>query len=278
MAEIPDSEAHRSELISPVLRERSRVSGEKNEQGKRKGKIMNEETIAARLRENGIPFRPELPEKLNIYLRLLTEWNTRMDLTAVEGEEELLDRHLIDSLTVMKTELISGAETLIDVGTGAGFPGMALAMAMPETQVVLLDSQQKRLSFLQAVKEETGTANTRIIHARAEDGARMPELREQFDAACARAVAPLNVLCELLLPFVKAGGKMLCWKGPGLEAEMEAGRRAAFLLGGKLREPVPCPIAGREWDHRILPAVKESPTPKKYPRKAGTPRKSPLGV
>lgn len=239
---------------------------------------MDRETIAWRLRINGIPFRPELSEKLEIYLRLLREWNEKMDLTAVEGEEELLDRHFLDSLTVLKTDLLSGADTLIDVGTGAGFPGMVLALAMPGTAVTLLDSQQKRLTFLETVAAETGAGNVCLIHARAEDGARTEALRERFDAACARAVAPLNVLCELLLPYVRVGGRMLCWKGPGLETEAESGRRAAFLLGGKAEEPVSCPLAGRDWDHRILPVRKTTPTPKMYPRKAGTPKKAPLGV
>ena len=239
---------------------------------------MERKIITDRLEANAIPFLPDLPEKLEIYLRLLQEWNGRMDLTAVEGEAELLDHHLLDSLTVLKTDLLTGAKDLIDVGTGAGFPGLVLALALPEMRFVLLDSQQKRLNFLKAVMEETGTDNARLVHARAEDGARMPDLREQFDSACARAVAPLNVLSELLLPYVKVGGKMLCWKGPGLAEEMESGRRAAFLLGGKTGNTVSCPLAGRDWDHRILPVTKVSPTPKKYPRRAGIPRKEPLGL
>ena len=238
---------------------------------------MDEKRIAARLEENGIPFAPELPGRLAVYFRMLTEWNRSMDLVADAPEDELLDRHLIDSLTVLKTDLLTGAGTLIDVGTGAGFPGMALAMARPDLRVTLLDSQQKRLSFLQAVAEETGTGNTELIHARAEDGARRKDLREQFDIAAARAVAPMNVLCEYLLPFVRKGGRALCWKGPGLREESEAGRRAAFLLGGKAGTPVPTPIAGRDWEHLILPVEKTGPTPGIYPRRAGTPKSSPLG-
>ncbi len=238
---------------------------------------MDETAIAGRLTANGIPFREELPGKLAVYLRLLAEWNEKMDLTAVEGEAELTDRHLVDSLTVLRTGLLDGASTLIDVGTGAGFPGMVLAMALPEVRVTLLDSQQKRLTFLETLAAQTGTGNIRIVHARAEDGARQAALRESFDIACARAVAPLNVLCELLLPYVRIGGRMLCWKGPGLAEEMESGRRAAFLLGGRTEAPIACPIDGRDWNHRILPALKTGPTPKKYPRKAGTPKKEPLG-
>lgn len=239
---------------------------------------MRAERISERLEANGIPFAPELPERIRIYLDLLQEWNGRMDLTAVEGEEDLLDRHFLDSLTVLKTDLLAGAERIIDVGTGAGFPGMAIALAKPGIRVVLLDSQRKRLSFLQAVADATGAGNIEIIHARAEDGARRADLRERFDAACARAVAPLNVLSELLLPYVRVGGKMLCWKGPAVEEEMESGRRAAFLLGGTLQPAIPCPLAGRDWDHRILPVLKSRTTPGKYPRKAGTPKKEPLGT
>ena len=157
---------------------------------------MNIKDIADRLDENGIPAAPGLAEKLHIYLELLREWNSRMDLTAVLEDEETVDRHFIDSLTVLKTGLIGDASSLIDVGTGAGFPGLVLAMANPELRVTLLDAQQKRLDFIQAVCKATGTANTVIVHARAEDGARRKELREQFDIAAARALAPVDVLSE----------------------------------------------------------------------------------
>ena len=143
--------------------------------------------------------------------------------------------------------------------------------------MTLLDSQQKRLNFLQAVIEATDTSNAVLLHARAEDGARNPDLREHFDIACARAVAPLNVLCEYLLPYVRVGGRMLCWKGPGLADEMEAGKKAAFLLGGKLGEPLAAPLNGYDWNHLLLPVEKTGKTPKMYPRKAGQPKAKPLG-
>lgn len=238
---------------------------------------MNRETIRQRMLANAIECGPELAEKLEVYFRLLTEWNGRMDLVAEAPEEELLDRHLVDSLLVMKTGQLAGAESLIDVGTGAGFPGMALALACPEMRVTLMDSQQKRLNFLETVRKETGKKNVTLIHCRAEDGARRQDLREQFDLAVARALAPLNVLCEYLLPYVRVGGRMLCWKGPGLAEELAAGRRAAFLLGGRLGTAVETPLAGREWGHLILTAEKVGRTPKGYPRKAGTPKKNPLG-
>ena len=238
---------------------------------------MNAEKIKNCLNANRIPFQDELPEKLKIYFDLLQEWNGRMDLTAVTDEEETLDKHFIDSLTVLKTGLIRPAATLIDVGTGAGFPGLVLAMACPELHVTLMDAQQKRLAFLQKVSDETETG-VNVIHARAEDGARKPELRERFDYATARALAPTNVLCEYLLPFVKIDGCALCWKGPALKDELDSGRRAAHLLGGRMEMPVRCPVEGRDWEHMILPVRKIQKTASVYPRKAGTPKNKPLGM
>ena len=239
---------------------------------------MSIEEIRACLNRNGIPFPEELPGKLYIYFNLLMEWNSRMDLTAVTDDTEMLDKHFIDSLTVLKTGILPDTGKLIDVGTGAGFPGMVLAMACPGLRVTLLDSQQKRLVFLEHVTKETKTQNTVIIHARAEDGARKPEMREQFDLAVARALAPTNTLCEYLLPYVKVGGCALCWKGPALKEEIESGRRAARLLGGSLEMPLSCRVEGRDWDHLILPVRKISHTAPAYPRKAGTPKSKPLGL
>lgn len=239
---------------------------------------MNTEEMRSCLIRNGIPFRDELPEKLYIYFSLLKDWNSRMDLTAVTDDEEMTDKHFIDSLTVLKTGILPESGKMIDVGTGAGFPGMVLAMACPDMEVTLLDSQQKRLAFLDHVRRETDTKNTVIIHARAEDGARKPELREQFDIAAARALAPMNVLCEYLLPYVKTGGYALCWKGPALKEELESGRKAARLLGGQLEMPLSCPVQGRDWKHMILPVRKISRTASAYPRKAGVPKNKPLGL
>ena len=239
---------------------------------------MTNETIRNRLMENEIPFTPDLPEKLRIYMELLTEWNAKMDLTGVLEEDETLDKHFIDSLMILKTDLAKDVKTMIDVGTGAGFPGLVIALACPEIKVTLLDAQMKRLKFLEAVVEQLHVTNVRIVHDRAEDGARKPELRERFDLAVARAVAPLNVLCEYLLPYVRVGGKTVCWKGPALTDEMEQGSKAAVILGGRGGEKIPCPIPGRDWEHNLLTVHKVAPTSGKYPRKAGTPKNSPLGT
>jgi len=238
---------------------------------------MDTNNIRNRLILNHIPFPDDLPDKLAAYLFLLKDWNRKMDLTAVTDDDETLDKHFIDSLTVLKTELIHPDAALVDVGTGAGFPGLVLAMARPDLIVTLLDAQQKRLHFLEETAKATETRNIITVHVRAEDGARKKELREQFDFAAARAVAPLNILCEYLLPYVKTGGCALCWKGPALKDEIESGRRAANMLGGRLEMPVSCPVSGREWEHLILPIRKVQSTPKAYPRKAGTPKQKPLG-
>ena len=239
---------------------------------------MNTEEMRSCLIRNVIPFRDELPEKLYIYFSLLKDWNSRMDLTAVTDDEEMTDKHFIDSLTVLKTGILPESGKMIDVGTGAGFPGMVLAMACPGLRVTLLDAQQKRLNFLEAVCAAAGIKNAETVHLRAEDGARKPEMRERFDIAAARAVAPANILCEYLLPYVRTGGYALCWKGPALKEETESGRRAAFLLGGQMEEPIAYGIAGRDWEHLLLPVRKDRPTPKAYPRKAGIPKQKPLGV
>ncbi len=234
--------------------------------------------IAARLTECGIPCTQELPAMLARYHEMLLDWNSRMDLTAVTEEDEMIDRHYVDSLMPLTLPgVLPESGTLIDVGTGAGFPGLPLAMALPRMQVTLLDAQQKRLTFLQAVIDELHLPNVALVHARAEDGARQKELREQFDVAVARAVAPTCVLAEYLLPYVKVGGKALCWKGPALQEEIQRGRQAAFLVGGKAEEPIPYTIPGRDWQHLLLPLQKRTKTARQYPRKAGTPGKNPLG-
>lgn len=239
---------------------------------------MMKQEISAALERNGIPYPSDLPEKLDVYLSLLSEWNQKMDLTAVQSEKDTIEKHFIDSLTVLKTGLITNESKLIDVGTGAGFPGLVLAMAVNNIQVTLLDSQQKRLSFLEQVCKAAEVENVKLIHARAEDGSRKEALREKFDYATARALAPLNVLCEYLLPFVKTGGYALCWKGPALKEEIKPGIKAAHLLGGRLEMPFNCPVEGRDWEHMILPIKKIRFTPALYPRKAGIPKNKPLGL
>lgn len=240
---------------------------------------MTAETIEARLNACGIVHEETLAARLLVYHELLLDWNTRMDLTAVTDDAEMVDRHHLDSLMALTFPgLVPEEGTLIDVGTGAGLPGLPLALARPRLRVTLLDAQQKRLQFLQAVIDALHLTNVTLVHARAEDGGRNPAYRERFDMAVARAVAPLPVLAEYLLPYVRTGGLALAWKGPGVAEELTLGRRAAHLLGGKLEEVIPVTIPGRDWAHTLVPIRKVQSTPAAYPRKAGTPGKKPLGA
>lgn len=213
-------------------------------------------------------------ERLERYHALLLDWNSRIDLTNVP-EEEMALRHYADSLLPLaRADWFPEGARLIDVGTGAGFPGLPLAVCRPDLRVTLLDAQRKRCDFLQAAVEALALENVGILHARAEDAARTA-LRESFDVAVARAVAPLNVLCEYLLPFVKLGGRALCWKGPAVREEQAAGARAARLLAAECEPLQRLPIAGRE--HYVQPFLKTGKTVRQYPRKSGTPAKDPLG-
>ena len=240
--------------------------------------MMTEMELSARLTACGIPHAADLPGKLLRYHEMLMDWNTRMDLTAVTEEAEMIDKHYVDSLSALAVPgLIPTTGSLIDVGTGAGFPGLPLALACPDMKVTLMDAQQKRLNFLQAVIDDLGVRNVTLVHARAEDGAQFPNHREKYDVAVARAVASLAVLSEYLLPYVRVGGKAVCWKGPALLEELPQGRKAAFLLGGKVQEPISVTFPGRDWQHMLLPIHKTAKTARQYPRKAGTPGKSPLG-
>ena len=238
---------------------------------------MTESIILSKLELLDLPADPDKAHQLLTYLQMLLEWNKSMDLTAVTDKEEVLDRHFLDSLILLKhPEYLKGP--VLDLGTGAGFPGLPLAIFRPDLSFTLADAQNKRLKFLEAVIAALELENVTLVHSRAEDMGRSPAFRETFGTCVARAVASLPVLCEYLLPMVSVGGCSVCWKGPSVLDEMTNGRRAAHLLGGHLLEPISYAIPGRDWQHMLLPIEKVSSTPKAYPRKAGTPGKSPLGT
>ncbi len=227
----------------------------------------------------GVQTFPGTAEKLVRYHEMLCDWNTRMNLTGDTDFDLAIDRHYLDSLAPLGTEgLFPEGASVIDVGSGAGFPGLPLCIARPDMQMTLLDSLAKRVAFLNAVVKDLGLSNVKPLHMRAEDGGQDPGLRERFDRAVARAVAPLGVLCELLLPFVRPGGKMICYKGPAAREEWEAGNRAAAVLGGErlLRTPFLFPRQP-DWQHAVFTSEKKEKTVRQYPRKAGTPSRSPLG-
>ena len=221
-----------------------------------------------------------LYERLDIYARLLVEWNEKMNLTAITDPVGVAVKHFADSMTAVPL-LPSGKFSLIDVGTGAGFPGVPLALVREDCTLTLLDSLNKRLVFLDTVCREVGlTAN--LVHARAEEGGHKPELREKFDVATARAVAALPTLCEYCLPFVKVGGRFLALKGPDGDREQEAAARAVATLGGKFvgAKTLTLPESPEEgvepMMRRLVDIEKVKPTPQKYPRPSAKIAKQPL--
>ncbi len=222
----------------------------------------------------GINLDETAQERLRLYHQMLVDSSERMDLTKVK-EEDMSLRHYADSLLVLGAGLIPNNIHLIDVGTGAGFPGLPLAIARPDIKVTLLESKQKRCAFLEEVVTALKLTNVRVLCARAEDLA-FGANRELYDIATARAVASLSTLCEYLLPYVRVGGKALCWKGPAVLDELQSGQKAAKMLGGKLGELVDLGLPGRSSFVQVI--KKFSATNKKYPRKAGTPTAKPLGV
>jgi len=237
---------------------------------------MNKERLISGLEMMGVSFDQTAIERFEAFHAILDEYNQKMDLTAVLDEDERIDRHDLDSAAPLAKGLLAPNAKIIDVGTGAGFPGMPLLILRPDLEMTFLDALNKRILFLQDALSRLGL-KAATLHARAEDAARMADHREMYDAAVSRAVASAAVLQELTLPFVKTGGTAIAWKGPGVQDELVAAKRAAFVLGGTVREVLPAPVPRREdWAHCLLVTDKTGKTPKTYPRKAGTPNKKPL--
>ena len=208
-------------------------------------------------------------ERFEIYHRLLAEWNEKMNLTAITDPGEVAQKHFADSLAALP--YLKPGMQVVDVGTGAGFPGVPLLIMEPRLTLTLADSLQKRLTFLDALLQELGLSAA-LVHGRAEDLGQNRLYRERFDAAVSRAVASLPVLLELTTPFVKVGGTAVAYKGDGAE-ELKSAKSAAFLLHVQLRHiELDSPLGKR----CLIFADKVAPTPKAYPRKAGTPNKKPL--
>jgi len=237
---------------------------------------MNKERLTSGLDALGVGYDQLAIERFEAFHAILDEYNQKMDLTAVLDEDERIDRHDLDSAAPLAKGLLAPSAKVIDVGTGAGFPGMPLLILRPDLEMTFLDALNKRILFLQDALNRLGL-KAATLHARAEDAARMPEHREMYDAAVSRAVAGAAVLQELTLPFVKQGGLAIAWKGPGVQEEMTSAKRAAFVLGGTVRGVVPAPVPRRDdWAHCLLITDKTGKTPKTYPRKAGTPNKKPI--
>ena len=210
------------------------------------------------------------------YYELLTEWNERINLTAIKEYSDVMKKHFIDSISLVKAYDVFREASVIDVGTGAGFPGLALKIAYPGLRITLLDSLNKRIHFLDTVIHELGLSDIKTIHGRAEDCARSDLLREKFDLCVSRAVANLSTLSEYCLPFVKVGGEFVSYKSEKLSEEMESAEHAISILGGKIKEQVEFMLPDSDIYRNLVVMEKIEETPKKFPRKAGLPAKNPL--
>ena len=241
--------------------------------------MIDRDRLVAWGEENNLEITGRQADQLDRYAQLLVEWNEKMNLTAITDPEGVLVKHLMDSLTVLRSLPAAGEKVrLIDVGTGAGFPGIPLAVMREELELILLDSLNKRLVFLEAVCRALGL-EARCVHARAEEAGRQKAHREKYHVATARAVAALPVLCEYCLPLVVPGGVFLAMKGPDGEREAQEAASAIKVLGGKLSgidEWQLPPVEGEAAERKILRIQKISPTPDRFPRQAAKIAKQPL--
>ncbi|WP_077369281.1 16S rRNA (guanine(527)-N(7))-methyltransferase RsmG [Anaerosalibacter sp. Marseille-P3206] len=238
--------------------------------------MINVNTLIDGSKELDIQLTEEQVSKFTLYKELLLEWNQKINITAIDDEEEIDIKHFLDSLTILKIDLFKKGVKVIDIGTGGGFPGLPLKIVEESIDLVLLDSLKKRINFLDEVIKELKLDNVNTIHGRAEDYGQDKKYREKFDIAISRAVASLDVLCEYTLPFVKVGGYFVSMKGKNIDEELEEAKKAIRVLGGEFVDKVLVPVPNSDIVHSLIILKKVSETPTKYPRQAGKPKKNPL--
>ena len=228
------------------------------------------------LEKLGVSLNNDQINQFLTYYEMLVEWNQFMNLTSITEYEEVMKKHFIDSLSLIKAYDVKKNAKVIDVGTGAGFPGLALKIAYPNLQITLLDSLNKRIQFLNQVIEKLGLDGIDTQHGRAEDFAKPGKLREQYDLCVSRAVANLSTLSEYCLPFVKEGGLFISYKSEKIVEEAESAAYAIQTLGGKIKEQVEFDLPDSDIYRNLFIIEKIKRTPAKYPRKAGLPSREPL--
>lgn len=238
--------------------------------------MRNKEILRQGIENLGINATEKILNDFKIYRDILVDWNQKMNLTGIEEEKEVYIKHFLDSVSAVTKGYIKDGLSIIDVGTGAGFPGLPLKIVLENTHVTLLDSLNKRINFLKEVSDSLKLSNIEFIHGRAEDFGKLEEYREKYDIATARAVAGLPILMEFCVPFVKVGGYFICLKGPNANLELEESKNAMEVLGLEFVEKIDVELPETDLDHNILVFKKVVNTPQKYPRKAGKPAKNPI--
>jgi len=226
--------------------------------------------------ELGIVLDGRQLDALDAFTRLLLEWNAKFNLTRVTDPAEIAVKHYLDSLSLLPVVQIKPGSAVIDVGAGAGFPGVPLKIARPDLRMTMLDSVGKKLAFLEAVVRELHLTDVELIHSRAEDLGRAKSYREQFDLAVSRAVARLNVLAELCMPFCRVSGRFVAHKGPEADEEINEAGKAIGVLGGELEAVHRFALPHTDMRRTLVVVGKSRPTPASYPRKAGVPERNPL--
>ena len=232
--------------------------------------------LTKKVKELSIVLNDKQIQQFEQYYNILVEWNKVMNLTAITEYEEVVEKHFLDSLTIVNAINIAKIVTLIDVGTGAGFPGIPLKIAFPHLKVTLLDSLNKRIKFLNEVINLLELDDIKAIHGRAEDYAKQAEYREQYDICVSRAVANLATLSEYCLPYVKVDGLFVPYKSGEIDEELKSSEKAVSILGGKVEEVVKFQLPGTDIGRSFVKIHKIIEIKKKYPRKAGMPTKEPL--
>lgn len=239
---------------------------------------MEKQEFKAKLKEEAMQFGIELSGKeqdnFYNYMKLLLDWNEKINLTAITEPKEIITKHFVDSLSI--TSYINENDRILDIGTGAGFPGIPIKIVLEKNEITLLDSLNKRINFLNEVIEKLDLKNIQAVHGRAEEFNKIDENRENYDIIVSRAVAKLNVLLEYMLPFVKLNGRCICMKSADIGEELKEAENAIKILGGEIEKIDEIILKNTDIKRKIIVIKKVNKIPSKYPRKAGTPAKEPI--